>query len=323
VHITEQQNLKTTNTTVARPSYPNPYGTQDPLTFASTAPPNITIADDKLQTPETNTYNAGFSQQLTTNLAVHIDGIYTKTTKDMEAVNINTPDPATRLRPLPEWGRILQTQSIGSSTYEALMVRVDKRYADRFLYLMSYTLSKTSGYPIAGTITDAYNPSLDNGPAGTDRRHMLVSSGSVMVPGRVQLGAVWTLRSKMPFSALAGLDLNGDGSVTDFVRGTSRNHFDLALVNAWRAQNRLGPVSASQFDSNRYNSLDARLSKAIQLGSRRKLELIAQVFNVFGVDNLLPPGAGSYVDNALSDSFGKILSAQPRQQGEIAVRYGF
>ena len=254
---------------------------------------------------------------------MHVDGIYTKTKKDMEAVNINTPDPVTRLRPLSEWGRILQTQSIGSSTYKALMVRVDKRYADRFLYLVSYTLSKTSGYPIAGTITDAYNPSLDNGPAGTDRRHMLVSSGSVMMPGGVQLGAVWTLRSKMPFSALAGLDLNGDGSVTDFVPGTSRNVFDLALVNAWRAQNRLGPVSASQFDTNRYNSLDARVSKAIQLGGRRKLELIAQVFNVFGVDNLLPPGAGSYVDNALSDSFGKILSAQPRQQGEIAVRYGF
>jgi hypothetical protein len=107
------------------------------------------------------------------------------------------------------------------------------------------------------------------------------------------------------------------------VPGSSRNRFDLALVNAWRAQNRLSPVSADQFDSNRYHSLDARVSKAIQLGDRRKLELIAQVFNMFGVDNLLPPGAGSYVDNALSDSFGKILSAQPRQQGEIAIRYGF
>jgi hypothetical protein len=144
-----------------------------------------------------------------------------------------------------------------------------------------------------------------------------------MVPGGIQIGAVWTLRSKMPFSGLAGLDLNGDGSVTDYVPGTSRNSFDLALVNAWRAQNRLAAVSAAQFDSNRYNSLDARVSKAIPLGDRRKLELIAQVFNVFGVDNLLPPGAGGYVDNALSDSFGKILSAQPRQQGEIAIRYGF
>jgi hypothetical protein len=211
----------------------------------------------------------------------------------------------------------------GFATYKALMVRVDKRYADRFLFLVSYTLSKTDGYPIAGTITDVANPTLDIGPASTDRRHMLVSSGSMMMPGGLQLGAVWTLRSKMPFSALSGLDLNGDGSVTDYVPGTSRNAFDLALVNAWRAQNRLGPIDATQFDNNRYNSLDARVSKALRLGDRRKLEFIAQVFNVFGTDNLFPPGAGSYVDNALSDSFGKILSAQPRQQGEIAIRYAF
>lgn len=319
----EQTNLLQASIRISNPSYPDPYGGRSPLAFASTTPPNITIVDDRLQTPETNTYNAGFSQQLTTNLAVHVDGISTKTTKDMEAVNINTPDPATRLRPLPEWGRIVQTRSIGSSTYKALMVRLDKRYADRFLYLVSYTWSKTYGYPIAGTITDAATPALDIGPAGTDRRHMLVSSGSVMAPGGMQVGAVWTLRSKMPFGALAGLDLNGDGSVTDYVPGTSRNRFDLALVNAWRAQNRLGPIVASQFDSNRYNSLDVRVSKAIPLGDRRKIELIAQLFNVFGTDNLLPPGAGGYVDNALSDSFGTILSAQPRQQGEIAIRYVF
>ena len=319
----EQVNLLQASIRISNPSYPDPYAGRSPLAFASTTPPNITIVDDALQTPETNTYNAGFSQQLTTNLAVHVDGISTKTLKDMEAVNINTPDAVTRLRPMPEWGRILQTQSIGSSTYKALMVRVDKRYADRFLYLVSYTLSKTNGYPIAGTITDAANPGLDVGPGSTDRRHMLVTSGSVMMPGGVQLGAVWTLRSKMPFSALAGLDLNGDGSVTDYVPGTSRNRFDLAAVNAWRVQNRLAPISAEQFDGNRYNSLDARVSKAIQLGARRKVELIAQVFNVFGTDNLLPPGAGSYVDNALSDAFGKILSAQPKQQGEVALRFVF
>jgi len=95
----EQTNLLQASIRISNPSYPDPYGGRSPLAFASTAPPNITIADDKLQTPETNTYNAGFSQQLTTNLAVHVDGIYTKTMKDMEAVNINTPDSVTRLRP--------------------------------------------------------------------------------------------------------------------------------------------------------------------------------------------------------------------------------
>ena len=65
------------------------------------------------------------------------------------------------------------------------------------------------------------------------------------------------------------------------------------------------------------------LPTGLQLTERRKVDVIAQVFNAFGTTNLLPPGAGSYVDNTLSDSFGKILSAQPRQQGEVAIRFAF
>ena len=106
---------------------------------------------------------------------------------------------------------------------------------------------------------------------------------------------------------------SGDGGTTDYVPGTSNNQgnrtLDINLVNAWRAVNGLGPISASQFDSNRFNSVDLRVSKALPLGANRKAELVAQVFNVFGTDNLLPPGGDSYVENALSDSFGKILNA--------------
>jgi hypothetical protein len=205
------------------------------------------------------------------------------------------------------------------------MVRLDKRYAQRYLYLISYTLAKARSN--LGGITSANAPWLDFGPADTDRRQMLVSSGSVLLPWNVQLGAVWTLRSKMPFSALAGRDLDGDGATTDYVPGTSNNqgnrNLDVSLVNAWRAANGLGPISASQFDSNRYNSVDLRVSKALQIGANRRVDVIAQVFNVFGTDNLLPPGGDSFVENSLSDSFGKILSAQPRQQAEVAIRYSW
>ena len=93
------------------------------------------------------------------------------------------------------------------------------------------------------------------------------------------------------------------------------------FVNAWRAENGLGPIAASQIESSRYNSLDGRLSKSIQW-DRRRIELIAQCFNVLGTNNL--GGVGStQVTNALSASFGRILTALPRQQGEIAVRFVF
>jgi hypothetical protein len=130
----------------------------------------------------------------------------------------------------------------------------------------------------------------------------------------------------LPFSALAGKDLNNDGSNTDYVPGTTKNQgnrdLDLSLVNAWRAQNGLAPISASQITSTRYNRFDVRVSKAIALGGTRRIELIGQVFNVLGVDNYGGIGT-SYVTNALSDSFGKVLSALPRQQAELATKFSW
>ena len=62
-----------------------------------------------------------------------------------------------------------------------------------------------------------------------------------------------------------------------------------------------------------------RVSKAFTLGGNRRVELIAQVFNVFGTDNL----QAAWTTNALSNSFGRILNAFNRQQAELAVRFAF
>ncbi len=65
---------------------------------------------------------------------------------------------------------------------------------------------------------------------------------------------------------------------------------------------------------------ELRGSKAINIGAGRKIEVIGQVFNVFGRTNL--GGVGStYQTNARAATFGQILTAQARQQGEVAVRF--
>ena len=157
----------------------------------------------------------------------------------------------------------------------------------------------------------------------------------------VNIGAIWTLRSTMPFSARAGLDLNRDGVTvnqqqTDYVPVTTRDVFNrgrntelVAIVNAYRATTRdsshpngYAPISEGQIDTNTVNQLDVRITKAISLGENRKLEFIAQVFNVLGRDNLGGIGQ-SWVENALSDSFGRLLTVLPRQQAELAVRVGW
>ena len=58
------------------------------------------------------------------------------------------------------------------------------------------------------------------------------------------------------------------------------------------------------------------------LSGRRRLELIGQVFNLFGRTNLGGIGS-SFQTNALSNTFGQLPSAQPRQLGEVAIRITF
>jgi hypothetical protein len=95
---------------------------------------------------------------------------------------------------------------------------------------------------------------------------------------------------------------------------------NLAAINAYRAQNGLGPVAASQIQTDRVSSIDVRFAKAIPVSGQTRIELIAQVFNLLGTDNLNAPFSGGQVTSALSSSFGQILTAKNRQQGELAIR---
>ncbi|MEP7305423.1 MAG: TonB-dependent receptor [Acidobacteriota bacterium] len=319
---TELANLLQSNITIRNPSYPDPYGGKDPLTFASTAPPNITIINDDIVNSFAQTANLGFSQQLAHNLALQLDGVYTKGSANTVSANINTPDPVTGLKPLPEWGRILQVSPIGETRYRALFVRLDRPYANRLQYAVAYTLAKAEDNL---TAINYYDRGADWGSSNTDRRQTLVFSGSVTLPGEVTIGGVWTLRSAMPFNAVAATDLNGDGAISDLVPGTTRTsgnrNLNLAAVNAYRVANGRTPVSVDQIDSNRYNSLDVRVTRTFRLSGTKKIEVIAQVFNLAGTSNLLASGGvGGYVTNALSDSFGKILQAGNKQQAEFAAR---
>jgi hypothetical protein len=101
--------------------------------------------------------------------------------------------------------------------------------------------------------------------------------------------------------------------------GNRDNEAMMAAVNAYRATLGLSALPVDQIDRNTLYRFDVRGSKAIPLGGGRKVELIGQVFNLFGRTNL--GGVGSqYHTNARAATFGKILTAQPRQQGEVAIR---
>jgi len=243
--------------------------------------------------------------------------------------DLNLPNPVTGKRPLSQYGFIDQDRSLVDSNYKAMFVRVDKRLSRHYTLLLSYTLAQADDVGGRASnsggffhVTDQSNPSLDAGPSDTDRRHTLVASGTATLPWNMTLGAVWTYRSAAPFSAYSA-NFSADGQ-QQYVPGTSRNQgnrdLDLGAVNAYRAQNGLGPVPAGQIQTDRLSTVDVRFAKAVRLSGQTRLELIAQVFNILGADNLNAPFSGGQVTSALSSSFGEILTAKNRQQAELAVR---
>lgn len=321
--------LLQSNVNIRNPSYPDPYGGLSPSAFVTvSATPNVNITDDRIEQPEAKALNAGLSRELRPNLAVHLDAVYSKGTKQNEIANINTPDPVTGVRPIRGWGNINEYRSNGELDYRAMYLRLDKRFSDGYQYLVSYTLAKETNRGAGQqTVVDFYHPEYDDGYGDQDRRHTLVASGAVQLPYDFVFGAVWNYRSSRPFRARAGTDLNRDGAVTDYVPGTTRNVFNrgdnakyLAVVNAWRAQNGRAPVPESQLMTDEFQRVDVRLSKALNLGGGRRVELIAQVFNLFGTDSF-GVGATPWQMNALSNGFGTIGTVYPRQQGELAVRF--
>ena len=325
----EQRNFSQFTIAIVNPPYPDPYLGKDPLTFASTAPANLNVLADNFRNPQAENYSVGVTQKITADLSIHVDGVHVHSDGDRIKYDLNLPNPVTGIRPLPAYGFIDQDRSILSSDYTAMFVRLDKRLSHRYTYLVSYTLAKADDVGSRETnnggffhVTDQSNPSLDVGPADSDRRHTLAASGTAILPWDMTLGAVWTYRSAAPFSAYSA-NFSADGQ-RQYVPGTSRNQgnrdLNLAAVNAYRALNGVGPVAESQIQTDRYNSIDIRFGKSIRLSGQTRLELVAQVFNILGTDNLNAPFSGGQVTSALSSSFGEIQTAKNRQQGELAIR---
>jgi hypothetical protein len=327
----ERNNFRQPTANIPAPPYPNPYGGRDPISFVSTAPQNIQTMANDLENLQSTAYTAGVSRGLTSALAIHVDGVFNQMSKIPMAVDINPRSGGTTgNRPLTQFARIYQTQSVGEMDYKALLVRLEKRFEQNYMYMVSYTLASTEGtvnnIGPASTVTDSAHLEFDNGPNNSDRRNALVASASFMLPGEVTLSGVFTARSTMPFSAVAGVDLNGDAAITDYVPGTSRNVFNrgnnddmMARVNAYRATVNLAPLQASQISTNEFYGLNMRANKAFTLGGAKKIELIVQVFNLLNRTNLL----GAWQTNARSPKFGVVESAGDKRQAEVAARFTF
>jgi hypothetical protein len=189
----------------------------------------------------------------------------------------------------------------GRAVYNAMLVKLDKRFAHRVQFTASYALTDQHGY---NGIVDLDHWNASWGPQGS--RHNLNVSTVIDIPGGFQLGIISQTSTKGPvMPSVNGVELTGDGTTSQPLPGLSFNCLNRGCgtadlqkaVNDWNTnyagkKDALGKVIPAvvlppsyQLGDN-FNSQDVRLSKTFTARERYKLTTFIEGFNIFNIANL-------------------------------------
>ncbi len=319
---------------INNPDFLDPLGGRSREEYLSTAPPNITILDNDYEQPYAHHFNLGLAHQLRNDMALSLDLTRVATRADaMRNVNINYP--VNDVRPWPQFNRVNASYSFLDHDYQAFYAKFEKRYADGWQFLVSYTLAKTE---TTGLWTRNTDPSgWESGfpgytkvtyPGGTDRRHRLVSSAIVVLPWDIRVSTIMDYRSPLAVLVTSGTNINGDGYSGDLAPGFNASNaygcrnLDLGLASAYRQDN--GLAAASGFACSNFLNFDFRASKNFYLGGAHGIEAVFQVLNAFDRANF-GTANGNLRSGAFGDNEGSLAGNinAPSRQIEFALRYSF
>ena len=185
-------------------------------------------------------------------------------------------------RPNPTIGIFSINESSAHSSYDALVVNLQKRLARRYQVGINYTLSDNRDDDSnernfsRETVLNPFDLKAEAGPSKQDVRHNFNFNGLIDLGAGFTLSGILISRSGFPFTAVVGDDIQGDNNTDN----------DRAVINGRVA----GRNSLRQ--PNFFN-LDLRLLKSFRLGDTARVAVTAEFFNVtrakntnFGVDGI-------------------------------------
>ncbi|MCA1625217.1 MAG: TonB-dependent receptor [Acidobacteria bacterium] len=299
------------------PTYPNVF--QSVPTNVAAVTPNLYLFDKNYKQPFTHQARLQFEREIFANTTVSVQ--YTLFRGDdltrTRNANLNAPLVTTvpifngttattdtltiqrfpAARPIPAFQRISLYESTANSFYQGLTFEMNRRFADRFQFNTSYTLSKakddkpdqTSVVPGVddGKIAEnQFDLSGEYGRSDLDVRHRFIFS-PVYETGTFRYSenkivrallsdyvftGIFTAQSGIAYSAAVSGDPNNDGNTAnDRAPGTVRN----------------------QFSTPPTYQVDMRVGRIIRFGERYRLSLFVEGFNILNRSNV------QQVNNAL------------------------
>jgi hypothetical protein len=236
----------------------------------------------------------GVERQLPGGVAVGADFAAIRSRKNQRDVNVNHPDASGRCPYIASCSAVTVNLSDGRISSDALQVQVRRNFSHKVGFLASYTFLKARE---DGPSTSPFLRDQDYGPTGNDVRHHFVLSANVRLPLDFNVGAVINAASAFPYNQTAGRDTTGDR-----VPGNDRTP----------------GVGYDSLRGDGFFSADARVTKTFTLGSRRRLELLAEVFNSFNAVNY-----NNYIGVETSPFFKQPTQALAPFQAQLGARFDF
>lgn len=269
----------------------------------------INIIDNDLQNPMVHQMNVGVQRELGQHLAVRADYVRNIGTHFIIGRVIGTVP----FNPVVGGPDIVKNlESSVRTKYDGLLVSLERRFARRYQFRVSYTLSRSSNYanddqiPFSNGPIDSNDLRREYGPTPNDQRHRFTFSGEFNLPAGIRLSPILTLASTVPIDVLLP---DGSSRVCELQRNAGARQYKTgAELNAALTQiNSAGgslcpnPDPSTGFKprvllplvrddlklGDNFSSLDLRVSKQFRIGERWTIEPIAEVFNLFNVTNVL------------------------------------
>ncbi len=286
----------------------------------ATAPLPSHAASPLPKQPYTDQANFGISKALGKDYAVEIDGVYAHGQDLGTRIAVNTrTDGGTSPRRLstflPRSGNanFRVDVMLGESYYKGINIALKKRSGGKLSFTAWYSLSSSkSNASLRATdefgdfnslnIYDPFNEA-QMAPTRTDARHRVTINGTWNAPGGFRVSPVFRYKSATPYNITTGVDNNRDGVNYDLPSG-------ITTLNAGRGAD--------------FKQFDLRLARFVNLTANKRIELIAEGFNVTNAKN-----PGSYIGNRSLATFGTPTTyAGDFQRGEqrlfqLGVRFDF
>ena len=332
-------------------------------------PPNMTVWPRDNTMPSIYSWYVGVQRELPANFSLDVSysGNHAVHLMDQRAVNalpagtfVQNPNLSqsvnyynSALLPYRGWGNLTAVETLGYSRYNAMMMRISRRFAQNFSLNFNYTYSKVMDIADSddGTIMNPFNIAQAYAPAGYDQTHVVTLDFVYTFPKLHNANAVvkqvvngWELSGMIRSQSGMPVTVTSNGNLMG-VNLPSSTQYPNLTGDAYGGNNSfqwLNPVAFTRPADGQYGTLgrnalrlpavrnvDTAIMKNFSISESAKATFRCEVFNLFnhpevwGINTSFSGDNPGSTISASANAFGQANAWRDARTLQLALRFAF